>query len=310
MDKIISKELIGSVWFLTYESGKKSLELSIDGSSDIFKSFRALIDIQAQEDANKEHKGTDLAVFFEGLFERAHLPLNLYQIGRYSGCRALKDNKSLVYWNYNRKTGFLNISSKDFLIRQFKHEKVLTHIHWGREYDDEDEHVLQQEKWIYVPEEIEQNALSSMLENFIRQFGNDCIEYQLKYNLPEISEIKSKKRIKLLVSLNKDWWQKYEKDLALWSDPETNIGEIMEYVQSDEDSKASYLEAHPYPPLLDFSGFIEQAITSGLVIGTDEDNRFPKTTRIKLNTVELIEEFFERLASNLEAYVAGEIVSD
>ena len=288
---------------LVEDQGIQKIEIVPHGDFDLMKLIEAALQLN-QSVSVPDLK--DLGVYLEDLLTNLKLPITIYRQNTYRGIRSNINNTTLMYWNYNNRSQYLNISPKSEIldsfteVLKFKQEEVCDLAEPCPYYQLDEFTVF----WREGGKQKFKEQLTSIFKSY-EETNKQLSHFLLTYNHDHLERQNFNA---LKTSLNPEWWKSYAKEYALLDEDyyhyypekyEAPWGEPL-------DSKYDYLEQYPDGPFLDFKPIMNKIFEERLAIKIDKDKRFPRTSRIRLISKQEIDEFFDYLAPQLELSVRSE----
>jgi Leucine-rich repeat (LRR) protein len=96
-------------------NGKQEIRIIPKESVDLSRCLQTLFSLSNQ---NITTLPAHFGDYFESLLSELKLPVAIYRQKTYNGLRSLSSNETLVYWNYNFRVKYLNVSVKTSLLEK------------------------------------------------------------------------------------------------------------------------------------------------------------------------------------------------
>lgn len=292
---IVAKNLlsIGTV-NLIEDQGVQKIEIVLHGDCNLMNLIKETLQ-SGQNISASDSK--DLGVYLQERLTDLKLPITIYRQSTYHGIRSNINNTTLMYWNYNNRSQYLNISPKSEIVDSLT--DTLKFL-WGEARNENGRcfypyHTFQ----VFWHEDGKQKFKEEVISLFKNQAKSDeeLSNFLLKYNHDSLEREDFNS---LQTSLNFEWWKGCDGEYKFWLSDDFDENEVFEKDGILYQSMYHYYKEHPEGPFLDLTPIMNKMFEERLAIPIDTDKRFPRTSRIRLISKQEIDEFVDYLVPQLE----------
>jgi hypothetical protein len=304
---VMTKKILGIATInLVEEEGVQRIEIIPDGDFNLVALFETIVRLNQNSPISKPK---DLGSYLEYLLADLKLPITIYRQNAYQGIRSNIDNTTLIYWNYNSRSNYLNISPKSEILSPLI-EKLKFQVEGGHQPNENGygPHYEPEDKFIVFWRQDSKYQFKKKLVSIFQDYAkiDKFVSKQLlkhNKNALEKGDLNS-----LKTSLNPEWWKEYDTWKTYFEDPDDYVDESFITPWGEEyTNKLEFLENYPVDPFLDMKPIMNKMFEERFAIPIDEDKRFPRTQRIRLISEEEVDEFFIYLAPQLERIFQNKI---
>jgi hypothetical protein len=297
------KQVMGTMSLVTKSDGQQVIEFAPSNNFALAAIIKGVEILSIQE--SPDFKRENLAEYFRDSLLATKLPLTIYEMPNYYGVRSSSNKQTLIYWNYNTRSKYLNISTKTDILEN----GIITKLTIPKgivikqiDYNDFEE-FCDEKIYDFFVRNI--NEFKVRLLQKISKQSPEILPYFEKYLKPIIEAGKFEKLLQ--VSLDSKSWKDYESALNKeWHYAESGtdnpnmhgnmyVGNFGPY-----GSESECLWHEMRGPFLDINDVIEEIKNADIAIPIDIDTRFPRTMRIRVTKKEEINDFLEQIIPQLE----------